>query len=209
MTTCGLWRLSPSAWPTGSDPIPSISRIAPSRRFIACANADRFSVLDRSTVLLPVRWGSRTHRRFAWLQMFKLEHGAMRVTPRVNRQGSPASRSRGRNRSAARWRVAAASTAAGMSLEMLRLNSSGIFCRACSSSSNKASRAAHIPRRTPPRPSQICMSGNSSSPQPRRVVSSAGRHARQRNDHSRALSWLPPNRSYCARIVRPNFAGPR
>jgi hypothetical protein len=53
------------------------------------------------------------------------------------------------------------------------------------------------------------MSGNSSSPQPRRVVSSAGRHARQRNDHSRALSWLPPNRSYCARIVRPNFAGPR
>jgi hypothetical protein len=27
-----------------------------------------------------VRWGSRIHRRFVWLQMFKLEHGAVRVT---------------------------------------------------------------------------------------------------------------------------------
>jgi len=24
--------------------------------------------------LLPFDWGSRTHRRFVWLQMFKLEH---------------------------------------------------------------------------------------------------------------------------------------
>ena len=80
MTTCGLWRLSPSAWPTGSDPIPGISRTTPFRRFIACANADQDSVLGLSMVLLPVRWGSRIHRRFVWLQMFKLERGAMRVT---------------------------------------------------------------------------------------------------------------------------------
>jgi len=25
--------------------------------------------------------GQQDHRRFLWLQMFKLEHGAMRVTP--------------------------------------------------------------------------------------------------------------------------------
>jgi hypothetical protein len=72
-TRC-LWCLSPSAWPTGSDPIPSISRITPSRRLIACENADRFSVLDLSMVLLHFRWGSRTHMRFVWLQMFNLEH---------------------------------------------------------------------------------------------------------------------------------------
>jgi hypothetical protein len=60
--SCGLWGLSPSAWPTGSAPIPSISRIAPSRRFVACAYADRSSALDLSMSLLPFDWGSRTHR---------------------------------------------------------------------------------------------------------------------------------------------------
>jgi|HubBroStandDraft_6_1064221.scaffolds.fasta_scaffold661097_1 hypothetical protein len=59
MLTCGLWSLSTSV-PTGSDPIPSMSRSAPSRRFIASANADRLSVLDSSMSLLPFRRGSRT-----------------------------------------------------------------------------------------------------------------------------------------------------
>ena len=60
MPTWGLWGCSASAWPTGSDPIPNISRITPSRRFIACANADRLSVLNSSMSLLPFRRGSRT-----------------------------------------------------------------------------------------------------------------------------------------------------
>jgi hypothetical protein len=32
--------------------------------------ADRSSALDLSMSLLPFDWGSRTHRRFLWLQMF-------------------------------------------------------------------------------------------------------------------------------------------
>ena len=92
MPTCGLWGCSSSA-PTGSDLILSMSRIAPSRRSIAWANADRFSVLDSSMSLLPFDWGSRTHRLLAWSEMFKLEHCRARRpirAPLLTRDAEPA-----------------------------------------------------------------------------------------------------------------------
>ena len=73
MPTCGLWGSSTSAWPTWPDPIPRMSRSASSRRFIACAMADRLSVSNSSMSLLPFDWGNRTHRRFVRSQMFRLE----------------------------------------------------------------------------------------------------------------------------------------
>ena len=91
MPTCGVWGFSSPGWPTGSGPIPTMSRIAPSRRSIACANADRFSVLDSSMSLLPSNWGTRSHRRFVLSQ--RLEHWAYSAGSSQRGPRPPAERS--------------------------------------------------------------------------------------------------------------------